>query len=121
MLALSAQATSVDSLQPGGAAGLAGTPAVLPGDFNGDGVVDAVDFIALKRNMGKPSSGLVMQGDIDDSSTVGFSELQALTAGMSGSQEAPSPAVPEPLTMGLFALGMLAAAKSLRGRMAMPH
>lgn len=122
VLTLSAQATSVNSMQTGGPGSSAGTAAVVPGDSNEDGVVNAADFITLKRNMGKPSNGLMMNGNINGISTVGFGDLQTLTVGMGIPKGSPPlPAVPEPLTMGLFALGMLAAARHVRGRLAIPR
>lgn len=128
MLTLPALAISVEPLQPGEPAvsssnggQAANSPVVLLGDANEDGMVDAADYITLKLNMGHVFSGLASDGDFDGSGTVDVNDLQLLATTIDPTNGVPPPAVPEPLTMGLFALGMLAAARGLRGRMSMPQ
>jgi autotransporter-associated beta strand protein len=78
---------------------------VIPGDTNGDKVVDAADFITLKKNFGKP--GGVGQGDFNSSGTVNWADLGILMSHMGPSGHAPATA-PEPATLGLLAIGALA-------------
>lgn len=73
-------------------------------DVNGDGIIDAADYILLKQNMGQaPSAGDPGNGgDIDGDGTVDWDDLQTLISAMGGAGQAP--AVPEPCSaMLLFA------------------
>lgn len=75
----------------------------VAGDTNGDRVVDAADYIALKRNLGQGTGAGVAGGDFDEDGTVEWDDLQTLVAGIN----AGAAAVPEPATLGLLGLGGL--------------
>jgi hypothetical protein len=127
ILTLPTLAISVDPLQPGKPASSTNgdqaenSPPVLLGDANEDGMVDAADYITLKLNMGRVVYGLALDGDFDGSGTVDVNDLQILAAGICPADEIPPATVPEPLTMCLFALGMVVAARRLRGRLSIPQ
>ena len=56
-----------------------GDPVIgFPGDVNQDGRVDAVDYIALKRNIGKTSGATVADGDLDHDEDVDYDDLAIL-------------------------------------------
>ncbi len=78
----------------------------LLGDTNDDGVVDAADYIALKRNIGTPSGAALADGDFDENGTVDWDDLQVLEANFG--KTSAGGAVPEPATLGLLAFGALA-------------
>jgi len=80
----------------------------LLGDADLSGVVDAADFITLKRHMGLGSDAARADGDLDRDGDVDSSDLQLLIANF-GRNSADLPvAIPEPATLGLLALGGLA-------------
>ena len=54
------------------------TPNFVAGDTNLDGVVDAADFIAMKRNFGTGTGATWGQGDLDGDGDVDFGDLQAM-------------------------------------------
>lgn len=83
-------------------------------DTNGDGVVDAADYIILKRNMGQSANSGPSYGDFDNSGTTDWDDLQTLISGMGAGGGVSS--VPEPATLGLLALGALAAIRRRRTR-----
>ncbi|MBX3425546.1 MAG: hypothetical protein KF688_07705 [Pirellulales bacterium] len=76
---------------------------VVPGDFNHDGVVDGVDFLAWQRGESP------MAGSSED-----LASWQANFG--AGGQPGAAAAVPEPSTLALVALAALAALASGRGR-----
>ena len=78
----------------------------LQGDADENGVVDAADYIALKRNMGLGSGAELADGDFDDNGTVDWDDLQILIAAFDAGDAAQ--AVPEPATLGLLAIGAMA-------------
>jgi hypothetical protein len=84
---------------------------VVPGDTNSDNVVDAADFINLKKNFGK--SGGVAQGDFNASGTVDWTDLSTLMSNMGPAGGAPA-TTPEPATLGLLAIGALAVIRRRR-------
>ena len=99
-------------------------PSSLLGDTNGDGLVNAADYIALKTNMGLGSGAALADGDLDNDGDVDFDDLQILQdnyvapgGGASGSTASspPSGTVPEPATLGLLALGAMAVIRRRRG------
>jgi autotransporter-associated beta strand protein len=90
---------------------LSGLSSLIPGDTNGDKVVDAADFINLKKNFGK--SGGVAQGDFNASGTVNWADLGILMSNMGTGGGAPA-TTPEPATLGLLALGALAVIRRRR-------
>ena len=59
---------------------ITGISAGLTGDINGDGVVDAADYIILKQNFGSPAvaSADAAASDLDGSGTVGIGDLDML-------------------------------------------
>jgi autotransporter-associated beta strand protein len=77
------------------------------GDTNLDGVVDAVDFITLKKNFGASLGGGLTVGDFDNTGTVDWNDLSTLAANMGNGGPAPA-TTPEPATLGLLAIGALA-------------
>ena len=70
------------------------TSSAIPGDTNDDKVVDAADYITLKKNFGPPVLAAPIQGG-----------LSLLTSGMAPVGGAP---IPEPATLGLLAIGAMA-------------
>lgn len=86
-------------------------PGIVAGDTNGDGLVDAADYIALKENFPTASGATQAQGDVEDGTgsagqdgDVDWADLNL----MAGALNAGAAAVPEPATLGLLALGALA-------------
>jgi fibronectin-binding autotransporter adhesin len=79
-----------------------------PGDTNNDGVVDAADFITLKKNFNKFTSGATKaEGDFNETGTVDWADLSTLMANFGAGGGAPA-TTPEPATLGLLAIGALA-------------
>jgi autotransporter-associated beta strand protein len=83
---------------------------MIPGDANRDRVVDAADFITLKKNFG--NTGLWAQGNFSDpygtAGTVNWADLQILMNNMGKTSGAAPATAPEPATLGLLAIGALA-------------
>jgi len=84
---------------------------VLHGDTNGDNVVDAADYIAIKTNLGLTGTGATLEkgnvtGAMGVDGTVDWDDLQLLMANFGKTLGAP--ATPEPATLGLLAIGALA-------------
>jgi hypothetical protein len=83
-------------------------PPALPGDFNGDGTVDAVDYTVWRNNLGDPDeSDLNHSGDGDDVSASDYAIWRAnygeSLAGSGGLSEAA--VVPEPAAAALLLVG----------------
>jgi hypothetical protein len=77
------------------------------GDTNSDGVVDAADFITLKKNFGGGEGGDATVGNFDKTGTVDWADLNTLTTHF-GTGGGLAPAMtPEPATLGLLAFGAL--------------
>jgi len=85
----------------------------VPGDTNEDRVVDAADFITLKKNFNQPGAGAA-QGNFnsDVDGVVDWADLSILMSNMGVPGGAPS--VPEPATLGLLVFGALAVIRRRR-------
>ena len=91
-------------------------PGPSAGDANGDGVVDAVDYIALKTNFGMREGATLAQGnfDADIDGNVDWDDLQILIANFGTRGVGRAPPAPEPATLGLLAIGALAVIRRRR-------
>jgi hypothetical protein len=85
----------------------------LPGDANGDGVVDAVDYIAVKQHIGTTTGATTADGDFDGDGDVDWADLSTLTAALNAGG-AGGTTVPEPATLCLLATGAFAAIRRRR-------
>ena len=85
----------------------------LVGDADGDGDVDAADYITLKTNMGQPSGAELADGDFDGDGDVDWNDLQLLQAHY-GESAGASGTIPEPATLGLLAIGAMAVIRRRR-------
>ncbi len=92
-----------------------GTPPLLVGDYNNNGVVDAADFVVWRKNDGTstslandPLGGTIGQGQYDNW-RVHFGE--ALGSGVGGNSNI---SVPEPATLALLILAVAARCFQLR-------
>ncbi len=99
--------------QPNGLLGL--TPvSPIPGDANGDGVVNNLDLAIVLANLNQPSGGLWSMGDFTGSGTVTNADLAIVLNNLntgSSTTTATIPAagaasVPEPAPLALLALGI---------------
>jgi len=88
-----------------------------PADTNGDGVVDAADYITVKTHMGQATDAGAAEGDFDGDGTVDWGDLQTLIGGISSVGGA---AVPEPATLFVMMAGGLPALLK-RGRTPRPR
>ena len=77
----------------------------LIGDADENGVVNAADYIALKRNMGQASGAELADGDFDGDGDVDFNDLQLLQGNYGATSPGATGTIPEPATLGLLALG----------------
>jgi hypothetical protein len=84
----------------------------LLGDTNNDGVVDAFDYVTVKKNFGKSLAG-ESNGDFDSSGKVDWADLAILMKNFGAGAGAPG-VTPEPATLGLLALGALAVIRRRR-------
>ena len=78
-----------------------------PGDTNADNVVDAADFITLKKNFGKSTGAGASAGDFDLSGTVNWGDLSTLMGNMGAGGAAPA-TTPEPCSAMLLIFGAAA-------------
>jgi len=84
---------------------IAGFEEILQGDFNFDGTIDFGDFLILSSNFGTESS----EGDYDFNGVVNLADFAQLKAAFNaGSGEPAVASVPEPSSIMLIALAMLA-------------
>jgi len=79
----------------------------IPGDFNGDGVVDGFDFDILAQNFG--GSGGLAEGDANGDGLIdGFDfDILAQNFGSGAASSSSAIAVPEPASLALLAFGGL--------------
>jgi autotransporter-associated beta strand protein len=90
------------------------TSGVLPGDTNEDRVVDAFDFITLKKNFGTSTGSGTAAGDFNSSGTVNWADLNILTSNM-GTGGGGAPAMtPEPCSALLLVFGAAAVIRRRR-------
>ncbi len=90
-----------------------GVQAVVPGDYNGDGSVDAADYTVWRDNLGGSESAFAFGSrDMSISGPIGagdYSFWRANFGNTSGNAAlTPAVSVPEPGTLGLFGLACLA-------------
>jgi len=85
----------------------------LEGDADGNGVVDAADYIILKQNFGQSANSGPSYGDFNNSGATNWADLQVLSGAMGGTGGAQT-AIPEPATLGLLAIGALAVIRRRR-------
>ena len=81
---------------------------ILPGDYNGDGMVDAGDYTVWRDTLGKVGIGLAADGDHDNTITTGDYNVWTAHYGEAavGSGAAASGAVPEPATGSMLLAGV---------------
>ncbi len=97
----------------------------IPGDANFDGVVNLNDFNVLATNFGTATGATWQQADFDFNGTVNLNDFNLLAAnfGVSASSASPTPqdwaalsaAVPEPSTLGLLSIALVAATRRRTG------
>jgi len=88
----------------------------VPGDTNGDFVVDAADYIAVKQNFGMTEGATLAQGNFDSDidGNVDWDDLQILMAKFGTRSIGGAPAAPEPAALGLLAIGAVAVIRRRR-------
>ncbi|MEM9295252.1 MAG: family 16 glycosylhydrolase [Planctomycetota bacterium] len=87
------------------------TPSLLPGDANGDGVVDLLDFDILAQNFGRGAGIGPSGGDFNSDAFVNLLDFDILAQSF-GSASAAS--VPEPASLAVLLAGALAAGRRRR-------
>jgi hypothetical protein len=94
------------------------TTTVLPGDYNGNGIVDAGDYTVWRDTMGQSGSGLAADGngdnrvDLEDYGVWLTNFGQTVANGSSAIT--PSIPAPEPAGAMLWLLGLVVAARRIR-------
>ena len=79
----------------------------VPGDADGNGVVDAADYIMIKKQFGgAPAAGDGPGGDLNGDEVVDWYDLQLLADNYTPAEA--TGMIPEPATMGLLAFGAFA-------------
>jgi autotransporter-associated beta strand protein len=86
----------------------------VPGDTNGDKVVDAADFITLKKNFGQSANSGPSYADFNKSGTTDWTDLNTLTNAMGATGGGAPATTPEPATLGLLMVGALAVIRRRR-------
>lgn len=76
----------------------------LPGDADGDGVVDAADYVTLKRHIGEAAATGQTAGDFDNDGAVDSGDLRILTDGFQAGRDLAAE-IPEPGTVALLFFG----------------
>lgn len=82
---------------------LQGTLGILPGDFDGSGSVDFLDFLTLANNFGEATDDYT-RGDTDGDGSVGFLDFLALANNFGQAAAASTASVPEPSGWSLMLL-----------------
>ncbi|MEM6749730.1 MAG: choice-of-anchor tandem repeat NxxGxxAF-containing protein [Planctomycetota bacterium] len=78
---------------------------VLPGDGNGDGVIDLLDFDILAQNFGQATAGGASAGDFNGDGVVDLLDFDVLAQNFGSSSPATLPGVaPEPASVALLGL-----------------
>ncbi|MEM7680781.1 MAG: glycosyl hydrolase 53 family protein [Planctomycetota bacterium] len=91
--------------------------AALPGDANGDGAVDLLDFDVLAQNFGSATSAGASSGDFNGDGAVDLLDFDVLAQNFG----ATSPGVvPEPASAALLGLGCAALVRTRRARRPLP-
>jgi hypothetical protein len=79
-----------------------------PGDANDDGVIDAADYIIVKRNFGQSTGAGAADGDFDIDGQVQWDDLQALMTNFGAGVGSAPAAAPEPASAILLMFGAAA-------------
>ena len=107
----------VDTVDPTGfrvyVTGIAGS---LPGDADENGVVNAADYITLKRNMGQATGAVLADGDFDGDGDVDWYDLQILQGNYGKTSAGASGTIPEPGSAILLMFGAAARLGGFRRR-----
>jgi hypothetical protein len=83
----------------------------LPGDYNVDGIVDAADYIMWRDSLGQTGTGLAADGDLNGMIDLGDYTVWRMHFGEtvgSGADASASAAVPEPTSLVMLNIGVLA-------------
>ena len=87
--------------------GVLAVESVLPGDYNGDGLVDAADYTVYRNSLGQSGDGLAADGD--GSGAVDAADLEVWRQNYGAAIGSPLESIPEPRGL------LLALAASLGG------
>lgn len=92
--------------------------ALLPGDYNGDGVVDASDFTVWRDSLGQTGSGLAADGDGNGTIEAADYDVWRMNFGNggSGAGSAANASVPEPISAMLLFITLFYSAVACRRR-----
>lgn len=90
--------------------------ALLPGDYNGDGVVDASDYTVWRDSLGQTGSGLAADGDGNGTVDALDYAVWRTNFGGGGSGAVSPASVPEPMTFFIAACTLLHTLAMCRGR-----
>jgi autotransporter-associated beta strand protein len=81
---------------------------IIPGDTNGDKVVDAADYLAVKQNLGLTTGATLAQGNVDDDGDVDWDDLQVVMTNFGTGASTTPATTPEPCSAMLLVLGAMA-------------